>query len=241
MPILADIASLEPGALVELFDLDMSVIGGDVVHFHAGTNYNGQAVVWGGVVYQPFPIMADGFDQTGSGPFPRPTLTVANVDGTITALVLEYQDLIDCKVTRRQTFAKYLDPVNFADGNNPSADSTQELPQEIYYIARRAAETGETVTFELANAVDRQGVRLPSRTVFQRTCTWQYKGAECGYVPGPMFDITGASVTDPALDVCSHLLSTGCKLRFYGKAGTSRGVVLPFGGFPGSGSGQSVA
>lgn len=238
MTLAADIASLQPGALVELFDLDMSIIGGDVFHFHAGTNQLGGSVVFGGVTYLPMPIAAAGFAKSGSGPFPRPVLTVSNVGGAITALILEHQDLIGCKVTRRRTLAQYLDAVNFPGGVNPTADPTQEYPRDIYTISRRASETQQAVQFELANPVDQPGLTLPARVVMKNTCTWTYKSAECGYVPGPMFDTNDASVVDPLQDFCGHRLSS-CKSRFYGKAGTQKSVVLPYGGFPGAGTGQT--
>jgi lambda family phage minor tail protein L len=92
------------------------------------------------------------------------------------------------------------------------------------------------VVLELSSACDLVGVRIPRRQVNARTCTWLYKGAECGYVPGPMFDANDNPVTDPLQDVCSQKL-TGCKARFYGKAGTKRAVALPFGAFPGAGTG----
>lgn len=241
MSIQGDIASLEPGQEVILFDLDMSPVGGDLARFHAGLNGLQKPLVWQGNTYLPFPIEASGFEVSTGNKLPRPTITVANIDGSITALVLDFDDLINSKLTRRRTLAKYLDAVNFPGGVNPAADPTQELPQDIYYVTRKISEDEVSVVFELASACDLVGVRIPRRQVNARTCTAIYKSADCGYVPGPMFDASGNPVTDPLLDDCSHQLETGCKLRFYGKAGTKRGVVLPLNAFPGAGTGAGIA
>ncbi|HBR1621211.1 TPA: phage minor tail protein L, partial [Klebsiella pneumoniae] len=56
MGIRADIQSLSPSALIELFELDMSVTtSGGKLYFHAGTNGLSQPIVWQGVSYEPWP------------------------------------------------------------------------------------------------------------------------------------------------------------------------------------------
>ena len=65
MGIKADIQSLSPSALIELFVLDMSnTTSGGKLFFHAGTNELMQPVVWQGVTYETVPIKASGFDKT---------------------------------------------------------------------------------------------------------------------------------------------------------------------------------
>lgn len=115
MTIKQDIQKLEPGALLELFDIDATALGGTINRFHAGTNSLRTAVVWQGNTYNPWPIDATGFDISGKGQLPTPHLKVANIGGLVTALALAYDDLIGAKVTRRRTFAKYLDAANFIE------------------------------------------------------------------------------------------------------------------------------
>lgn len=229
MTIAADISALAPGALVELFELDMTGIGGALVRFHAGTNQLQQPVVWQGNTYQPFPIEASDFEWNGSGTLPRPRLTVANVTGLISGYILDYQDLLGAKVTRHRTLAKYLDAVNFPGGVNASADPTQSLPDEIYFIDQKTSETKAAVQFELAASFDVTGVQLPRRQIIQNLCSWIYKSAECSWVPnptnGPFFDANDNSVPTSAQDQCSKRL-TGCKARF------GQYAPLPYGGFP---------
>jgi len=109
---------INPGAIIELFQLELNVLQHGVdetYYFHAGTNELLTEVVWNGDIYQPFPIEADGFEYTGNGQLPRPTLRAANVFSTLTALILTLPEGLEgAKVTRIRTLARYLDSANFA-------------------------------------------------------------------------------------------------------------------------------
>lgn len=225
MTIRADIQSLAPGAIVELFDLDVL---GTLFRFHAGVNELGNDVVWQGHAYQRMPIKASGFEKRSSGTLPRPRVQVANVDGMIGALARQNNDLVGAKLTRRRTFVRYLDAINFPGGSNPSADPTAALPDEIYVVSRRVSENPIFLEFELAAAMDVQGVRLPFRQVVQNVCPVKYRSAECGYAGGAVALSNDQPTTDLALDKCGHRLAS-CKLRF------GEHEELPFGGFPAAG------
>lgn len=210
------IQSLDPSAIIELFVLDSTIIsGGGVTYFHAGTNQVGTAIVWQGQSYTPFPVQADGFEITGKGTIPRPTMTVANVDGTVGLLVRDLEDLIGATVTRKRTLSKYLDAANFTGGVNPTADPTQAFPDDVFLIERKSSETKDAISFELGAAMDVHGVRIPRRLIQATICPWVYKGTECGYSGG--------------LATCTKTL-TDCKTHF----GTA--ADLPYGGFPGAGT-----
>lgn len=225
MTIREDIQKLDPGAIVEMFEVHVGV---DVFRFHSGTNQLGGDLVWQGNEYLRFPIEADGFEWKGSGTLPRPKLRVANVTGLVGALVRENNDLVGCKVIRRRTFARYLDAVNFPGGVNPAADPNAAFPDEVYFIDRKATENAVVLEFELAAAMDVHGVLLPRRQVIQNVCTWRYRSAECGYAGGAVADINDAATSDMAADQCGKRLAS-CKLRFGNYA------ELPFGGFPAAG------
>jgi len=116
------------------------------------------------------PIEAEGF-AFREGQLPRPTLTISNALGTITAILLNVNstttgnDLTGATVTRIRTLARYLDSINFPGNTNPlgTPDPTAEFPQEIYKIDRKSAENREVVTFELAAVFDLAGIRAPKR------------------------------------------------------------------------------
>ena len=172
--IVSNLQNTNPSAIIELFTLalDNSLHGATTVYrFHAGTSLkdNGE-IVWAGNSYQRFPIQAEGF-AFQRGQLPRPTLTVSNALGTITAILLTVNntttgnDLTGATVTRIRTLAKFLDAVNFPSNVNPygTPDPTAEFPQEIYKIDRKSAENREVVQFELAAVFDLAGIRSPKR------------------------------------------------------------------------------
>lgn len=170
-PILSDIQKLAPGKLVTLWVLDASIItGGGVSYFHAGTSELRQPVVWQGVTYQPFPVEAQGFDTNAQGQLGRPTMTIANVNGVIGALVLSLGDLIGATVTRKRTLAKYLDAVNFPGGYNPTADPTAAFLDDTYTVFRKSFHDNTRITWELGAAVDMDGELLPGRQIVADVC-----------------------------------------------------------------------
>ena len=172
--IVSNLQNVNPSAIIELFtlQLDNSLHGATTIYrFHAGSSLkdNGE-IVWAGNSYQRFPIRAEGF-AFRKGQLPRPTLTVSNALGTITAILLSVNtttagnDLTGATVTRIRTLARFLDAVNFPGDINPygTPDSTAEFPQEIYKIDRKSAENRDTVQFELASVLDLAGIRAPNR------------------------------------------------------------------------------
>ena len=175
--IVSNLQNVNPSSIIELFTLtlDNNLHGASTVYrFHAGSSLkdNGE-IVWAGNSYQRFPIEAEGF-AFQRGQLPRPTLTVSNALGTITAILLNVNstttgnDLTGATVIRIRTLARFLDAVNFPGDINPygTPDNTAEFPQEIYKIDRKSAENREVVQFELASVFDLAGIRAP-----QRQCT----------------------------------------------------------------------
>jgi len=222
------IQKLAPSAIIELFELDLTNLGGSIERFHAGTNELNSDIVWNGDTYTRFPISATGFEFVGNGQLPRPHIKVSNVFGTITALLLVYSDLIGAKVTRIRTLAKYLDAVNFTGGVNPSADSTAEFPRDIFYVDRKVVEQRDFVEFELVSSLDLNGLKLPRRIMMANMCPWVYRSTDCGYTGTNYFDAGDSPVSSSANDVCGKRLNS-CKVRF----GTLS--VIRFGGFPSCG------
>ena len=226
--ITSELQRLAPSAVIELFVLDLSLFAEGMVRFHAGTNELRLQVVWQGNTYEPFPIQVEGFEFNSNGQVPRPRLKVANVSGSITALILSYQDLVGARLTRKRTLLKYLDGANFASGTNPTADPTAEFADDVYFIDRKSRETREVVEFELAASFDLEGVALPRRQIVQNVCPWTYRGAECGYTGTAYFNANDVAVTTRSQDACGKRLAS-CKKRFGANA------ELPFGGFPAAG------
>lgn len=220
----SDIQKLEPGALVELFELDYTHLGGDHERFHAHTQIG--SIWWQGNEYRPWPIETEGFARDGDRPV-APTLRVGNVNGSISALCIAFDDLVGARLIRRRTLSKFLDAVNFPEGN-PSANPQEEYPPELWFIEVKLTEDNTTVEFELASALDLSGVQFPRRQIIANQCPFAYRSAECSYTGGPVADAQDNPTADPSLDRCGKRLGS-CELRF------GKGNPLPYGGFPAAG------
>ena len=242
-----DYQKLEPGNAVRLFEVDGTAFGvGGVLRFHnhniphteaeisaAGGDESklpAKSIWWQGVEYSAWPCQIDGLEKSTSGSSATPKLTVANLDGSITALCLAYDDLLKATVTIHDTLAQYLDARNFPSGN-PTADPIQETLQ-VWYIDGKTGElAGEIVEFALSSPMDLQGQMIPTRQLHS-LCTWcirnKYRtGDGCDYAGTRYFDKNNNPVSDPSLDECNGTL-TACKLRF------GENNELSFGGFPGT-------
>ena len=246
MSLNSDYQKLEPGNAVRLFSVDGTAFGtGEVLRFHSQNLPHTEAEIvaaggdesklpaksiwWQGQEYKAWPCQIEGIEASTSGSSAQPKLSVANLDGSITALCLAYDDLLQAKVTIHDTLAQYLDVRNFP-GGNPTADATQEKVQ-VWYIDAKTSETNEVVEFALSSPMDLQGLMIPTRQLHS-LCTWcirnKYRtGDGCDYAGTRYFDKNNNPVDDPSRDECNGTL-IACKLRF------GEGNELPFGGFPGT-------
>ena len=229
--IYSDLSALAPDAIIELFELhyDNTLHGStDILRWHAGSNADVTGnITWNSNVYVRLPVKAEGFEYTNSGTLPRPTLTVANLDGAITALLLGVNattpgnDLTGAKVKRIRTLKKFLD-------GESAADPYATFPVEEWFIDRKANESRDVVSFELASKFDLSNKDLPNRQVVANICQWEYRSSECSYTGSNYFDVNNNSVGTLAQDACGKRLSS-CKKRF------GENNQLPFGSFPGAG------
>lgn len=206
MSITSDLYSLTPPALVDLFALDLTPLGTATTYrFCNYEQANGSDIVFGGLTYTAIPFETSGWELTGGGQLPRPTITIGNVYLVASGLVNTYADLVGAKVTRTRTLSTYLD-----NGSSPDPDAV--IGPDIYYVERKIREDAFSVAFELSCPYDLEGLTLPSRRLMRNTCPWVFKSEECGY-------------TGQEYATCDKTLAA-CELRF------PTGAVR-FGGFPG--------
>jgi lambda family phage minor tail protein L len=205
------------GELVTLYVLDCSDIGGSTYRFTNMTSVSGgvySAVVFQGQTYYPVDIEAKGFEYTGDGQLPRPTLKLNSRETTIKAAISTYDDLLGSVVYRKRTFKKYLD-------NQPDADSTAEFPIDIYIIEKKLVQNNIYVEFELSAYMDHTGKKIPGRTVIKSTCTHTYRYwngssftyGSCPYDGANYFERDGTPTVNEDEDKCGKRLSD-CELRF---------------------------
>lgn len=239
-----ELQKLAPSAVIELFQLELisgvhyapaSPPATTTYYFHAGTNELTANVTWNGQAYSRFPVQAEGFEYSGAGQLPRPTLRVANLNGLLTLALLEVNaytpgnDLINARVSRIRTLKKYLDAVNFTGGTNPTADPYAEFPREVYFISRKTTETRNIIEWELASIFDMQGVRAPKRQAIQR-CQWGYKSSECSYSPVANFSGTfSRSGTTLTVTATAHGLAVNDAVYLSGipTAGSYTVITVP--------------
>ena len=151
---------INPGAVIELFtlQLDATLHGSTTIYrFHNGANLNANGeVVWAGNTYLRFPIECTGFEFTGTGTLPRPTISVSNIFGTLTAIMQNVNqttvgnDLNGAKLTRIRTLARFLDDVNFAP-TTTTTTSTQTVADPS---------DAETVTYTVTVVQDSYGANV---------------------------------------------------------------------------------
>ncbi|AKJ41480.1 phage minor tail protein L [Pragia fontium] len=242
MAIKNEVQKLNMDGRIRLIEVDGSAFGADVMRFHKetlpytpeeleaaenGEELKPKTIIWQGEEYYPYPYELTGIEASTDGRSAEPKLIVSNLNGVITSLCLYFDDLVQAKVTIHDTFVRYLDEVNFPNGN-PEASVEDEFRQ-VFYIDSRSAETNTQIEFTLSSPIDLQGVRLPRRQI-HGICGWCINGwyrtgKGCDYSGTLYFDKKGHSTDDPGKDECSGLLQD-CQKRF-GKEN-----ALPFGGFP---------
>ena len=186
----SELNKINPSSIIELFELELTVglhipTGNPnnldtVFRFHAGANLNnfGQ-IKFNNNLYQRVAVQIEGFEDTGKGTVPRPTLTFSNLggitkDGTVMTmsdflaivnLTTPGNDLLDAKVTRLMPLASALDNDNFVGDNPFGTPSTDRLQDRIYFIDRKSVENRQVVQFELVSVLDMQNKRIPARIV----------------------------------------------------------------------------
>ena len=167
-----ELQKASPSAIIELFELGLvSALHGasTIYRFHSGSNLNAnEKIVWAGNSYLRLPVTASGF-AFQRGKLPRPKLAISNISGFMSTRLNEVNqitagnDLTGAKVTRIQTMLKFIDAVNFANGQNPTADNSAIIEEQVFKIDRKSSENREVVEFELAAPTDIAGVNCPKR------------------------------------------------------------------------------
>ena len=237
-----ELTNLTPSSMVTFFEIDISAILKDkgivpdltveaqaigfkrdvndgILRFHNNIKIFNSYVVWKGKTYYPAPIQAEGFESTSKGTLPRPTLTIASQSetGSDQLALLKHEirklgDIINAKVTRRRTFAKYLDVINFTGASSGATASSEtlpdgyepdpyaELPKDIYFIERKTTENKNVLTYELASILDLEGIKIPKRVIISDKCVWQYRGIGCWYQDASTDTLDGVEGVVPLLN-----------------------------------------
>ena len=231
----------DPSGKIILVSIDGTEFGSEVLRLHycpmphspeeiiaAGDDLEKltpKSIFWNGEEFGLWPFQVENIILTTEQQ-EEPKLSVANLRGVVGSMCETFEDMVGAKVTIIQTYARFLDAVNF-HGGNPDA-SPSEAYVQTYFIDRKDFLDDETATFILTNPADFQGVQIPTRQI-TAFCQWQARGLyrkdPCNYTGTLYFDEKGNPVSDPALDKCGGCLQD-CQMR------TRDDGVYPFGGFP---------
>ena len=194
MPITADVQQLEPGALIELFEVDCTAIGGDMLRFHG--HLQSASIWWQDNEYKPWPIQATGFMRTTDAQQPSPTLTVGDINGTISALCVYLDDLVGATVRRRRTLARYLDAANFLTDitvENQQFGAGDGATKAFQLVGPNGQPVNQAIDVQSIYRTDWQGRQLlyatPRTNLLQQSgnfASWgNFGGAPTGSVTGP--------------------------------------------------------
>lgn len=172
----------------------------NILRFHNNVNVFNSYIVWQGKVYHPAPIAAEGFEATTKGTLPQPSLSISSQSETgmdqlalLKHEIRKFGDIIGSTVTRRRTFAKYLDITNYSLTGSTLSEKMQqmpqgyepdpyaELPKDVYYIERKQTENKSIITYQLSSILDLEGTKIPKRVINSDKCVWQYRGIGCWY------------------------------------------------------------
>ncbi|MGF2865697.1 phage minor tail protein L [Salmonella enterica] len=200
----------EQSAKVDLWEFDLTGIGGERYFFCNEVNEKGEPVTWQGRQYKPYPIQVQDVEMNGKGPSPRVTLVVSNLFGLVTGMAEDLQSIVGASVVRRQVYARFLDAVNFSDGNQ-DADPEQEGVAR-YNVEQLSKLDSSTATFILASPVETDGSVVPGRIMLADICPWDYRDENCGYDGPPVADEFDKPTSDLKKDKCSHCMK-GCEMR----------------------------
>jgi len=200
------LVSLTPDTLIDLYEIDFSNLqpnfemfkdvlganfGADTVYRFCPMKNSSNPIYWQGKAFQPLPVAMEGFEQQGDGRLPRPKITIANPEGLLSKIVHANFDFANCKVTRKRTFARFLDDDNFIDpgtkndaGKNPfgEANPNSHYPDDVFFINKKSSENKNIIQFELVSSLELEGTEVPARIVLPNYCGWVYRcSIGCGY------------------------------------------------------------
>ncbi len=211
-------SQLNTEGVITLYQIDTAFMNGPVHYFTSASDFD-TTIQWGGNLYIPLPMQAEGFQMTSKGTLPNPTITLSNVFGAGNALLDTYNGLIGAEVTRILTLRRFLD-----DGSTP--DPNAYITRDVFVVAQKTGHNAIQIVFKLASRMDQEGAQIPRRQILRDVCGHQYRfwddtigdfnysKATCPYTGGLFFNTLDQYVgTNMREDMCSRSFN-GCTLRF---------------------------
>ena len=242
--IASDVQEFALGKYVELFELDLTQLGGgttritshvnvadvsdsagmafsaDGIGFGSdrialgGTGNIASPVYFNGNAYIPINCKAEGFEFSSKKQLPRPLFSVSVVGDTGFALRTLIRDYDDLIGI---PFTRRRTLSKYLGGTGQP-----EMPQDVYVIERKMTQSNMLIQWELSAFMDHEGKKIPGRLILRDNCTQIYRIYSAG-----SFDYsqatcpyTGTSYYDINGDVVTIANDkcgkriSDCKLRF---------------------------
>lgn len=157
MTIEQDVQKPVTPAHIDLFEIDLTLFGGNILYLVGMVGDNYTKVQFGGQDYDPFPIAIDSFEQVTDGAPARPRLMVANVNKLFGALAYQYRDIVGAEVVYIRTFENYL--------NQPARISR---PPMKFVIGQKISHDRQALIFSLRSPLDKERAFMPKRQMLRK-------------------------------------------------------------------------
>ena len=217
---------LELGESIDLYTLDLRHLGYPTVFYWTPSRRDGLSIWFGGKEFVSAAIEITGLERSSENAPPEPILAFANVDKGGYAILRDYDDLVDAKVTYMHTWSQFIDKL--PDGSdNPDADPKATNIPEVWYVQQKEGSDPTVIKWRLSSVMDLSGKQIPARTMLKSVCRrpyrfwdadkaqWVYPStpAACPYSGAAMYTRTSSPTSDPVQDRCPKN-PRGCADRF---------------------------
>lgn len=195
--IASDVQEFDVGNYVELYEFDLTSIGGSIGRFTPHTKVTDQTaasrltfgdspltvgddslilssagstvdmVYFAGEYYVPINCKVEGFEMNSRKQLPRPVFTVSIMGDKGYALRSLIRSYDDL-IGVPFTRRRTLEKYLFTE-------TAIEFPQDIYVVERKIHQNNMVVQWELSAFMDHQGKKLPNRLILKDTCTHVYR------------------------------------------------------------------
>jgi lambda family phage minor tail protein L len=147
--------------VVDLFKIDLAVLGGPTFFFSPQCYEDGSNLSWGGQTFNLLPVGMDNLEhKTSNSALPQPTLVISGVNGPLLQYVVALGDITGAAVTHWKTLVSYLD-----GGANP--DTTQFIGPEVWRIFQNTVLSNNQLQFTLSSPLDLPGMMFPVRQILK--------------------------------------------------------------------------
>lgn len=152
--------------IIKLYEVDLTAVGGSIFRLTNMSN-NYSTISFKGFIWVPFPIDITGLGYTQGEAPAKPVLVISNVTKLLQASVAAYGDVVGGKITRYQTFRKFL-----ADGATPNNNAHK--PADTFLIDQKTSHNKSSITWNLISKLDIEEDKLPGRQMLRDPVGTQY-------------------------------------------------------------------